>query len=102
VCFLFNVMALFKKMVLRTPEPMLNRLRMTLFAVGASLGMEGGHHVLRVGLKERLRERFEQLLKRLDIMPSTASQLPDTERKSWLIATNEGSVYPAAMRRQGA
>jgi hypothetical protein len=75
-------MAIFERDVVGATEPMLNRLRMTLFAAGSLLGMEQGRSVLRIGLKGRLRERFEGMLERLEALFPTASQLPSPEVKN--------------------
>jgi hypothetical protein len=78
VCFLFNLITLFKEEILHNRQPMLERLRSQLFAVGAALGWEGGKPILRIGAKGPLRQRFQLFLTRIKQGPPTASQLtPD-------------------------
>jgi len=74
ICFLFNLMALFKQEILKTSEPMLERLRSQLFVAGAALGWDKGKSVLRIGIKGSLRQRFQQLLERMASLTPTASQ----------------------------
>jgi hypothetical protein len=66
ICFLFNLMALFKREILKTSEPMLERLRSQLFAAGAAFGWDKGKSILRIAIKDPLRLRFRQLLARLE------------------------------------
>ena len=79
VCFLFNLVAIFKRTVLKDTKPMLERLRISLFAAGAILGMEKGKSILRIGLRGKFKHRLKQLLERLERQFPTASQLVQKE-----------------------
>lgn len=72
VCFLFNVVALFKREVTRHEASRLGTLRAELLVVGSSVGADGRKPVLRLGLKGALRQRFARLLERI----STVAHLP--------------------------
>ncbi len=75
ICFLFNVMAEFKREVTQDERPRLMTLRTNLLVVGAILGSSGHKQVLRLGLRGRWRERFAQLIEKLRLMtPSTVMQ----------------------------
>jgi hypothetical protein len=82
ICFLFNVIALFKEYVFKDRKPMLNNLRVMVFATGSALGMDGGRPGLRIALKDRFRERFKQWLARLEQLSSTAPHLTSQERNT--------------------
>ena len=69
ICFLFNLVALFKRDVTRNERPQLNTLRTRLFVVGAMLGARARRSVLRLGLTGRLRARFALLLERVALLP---------------------------------
>jgi hypothetical protein len=76
VCFLFNLMADFKREVTRDESPRLMTLRSQVLVVGAILGAEGRKTVLRLGLRRRWRERFAALLERISsLAASTVAQL---------------------------
>ncbi len=77
ICFLFNLMAEFKREVTRDETPRLMTVRSQWLVVGAVLGADGRQRVLRLGLRANWRERFEALLQRLaSLWSSTVSQLP--------------------------
>lgn len=62
VLLAYNLMALFRQLVLRTArQRMLSTLRFECFAIGASLGREGRRQVLRLGLAPPRRAWFEGL-----------------------------------------
>jgi hypothetical protein len=65
ICFLFNLMADFKREVMQDESPRLLTLRTKILVIGAILGAEGRHTVLRLGLRDRWRQRFAALLKRI-------------------------------------
>ena len=65
ICFLFNLVALFKRDVTRNERPQLSTLRTRLLVVGAILGRRGRRPVLRLGLAGRLQARFATLLARI-------------------------------------
>ena len=73
-CLLFNLLAEFKHRILEDDKPQLCTLRHRLFVVGASQGTEGRKQLLRLALRGRLREKFEQILKRIQQLPSTVTQ----------------------------
>jgi hypothetical protein len=75
ICFLFNVMAAFKREVMENESPRLMTLRTDVLVVGAILGAEGRKPVLRLGLRDELRDRFAALLARVASLTSTVAQL---------------------------
>jgi hypothetical protein len=76
VCFLFNLVALFKRDVTRNERPQLSTLRARILVVGAVLGARGRRPVLRLGLSGRLQARFAALLDRIATLPrSTVAQV---------------------------
>jgi hypothetical protein len=76
ICFLFNLVALFKRDVTRNERPQLSTLRARLLVVGAVLGARGRRPVLRLGLIGRLQARFAALLDRVAALPRpTVAQL---------------------------
>jgi DDE family transposase len=78
ICFLFNLMADFKREVMQDDAPRLTTLRTKILVIGGILGAEGRHTVLRLGLRERWRQRFAALLERIAALAiSTVAQLTD-------------------------
>jgi len=76
ICFLFNLVALFKRDVTHNERPQLSTLRARLLVVGAVLGARGRRPVLRLGLIGRLQARFAALLDRVAALPRpTVAQL---------------------------
>ncbi len=76
ICFLFNLVALFKRTVTRNERPQLTTLRSRLLVVGAILGTRGHRPVLRLGLTGRVQARFAALLDRVAALASpTVAQL---------------------------
>jgi Transposase DDE domain group 1 len=65
ICFLFNLIADFKREVIQDQAPRLSTLRTHVLVIGAILGREGRHTVLRLGLRDRWRQRFAALLQRI-------------------------------------
>ena len=65
VCFLFNLVALFKRDITGNPRPQLGTLRARLFVAGAILGARGHQAVLRLGLTGRAQAAFAALLARI-------------------------------------
>jgi hypothetical protein len=65
ICFLFNLIADFKREVTRDESARLMTLRSQVLVVGAILGADGRKPVLRLGLRGRWRERFAALLERI-------------------------------------
>lgn len=65
ICFLFNLVALFKREVTRNERPQLTTLRSRLLVVGAILGARGRRPTLRLGLTGQLQARFAALLARV-------------------------------------
>ena len=75
ICFLFNLIADFKREVTRDESPRLMTLRSQVLVVGAILGADGRKAVLRLGLRGRWRERFAVLLERIaSLAASTVAQ----------------------------
>jgi len=65
ICFLFNLIADFKREVMQDESPRLMTLRTQVLVIGAILGAEGRYRVLRLGLRDRWRQRFAALLQRI-------------------------------------
>jgi len=65
ICFLFNLVALFKRDITRNERPQLSTLRARLLVVGAILGAKGRRPILRLGLTGRVQARFAALLDRI-------------------------------------
>ena len=78
ICFLFNLIADFKREVIQDPAPRLSTLRTQVLVIGAILGCEGHRTVLRLGLRDHWRQRFAALLQRIAALAiSTVAQLTD-------------------------
>jgi hypothetical protein len=79
ICFLFNLIADFKREVTHNEAPRLMTLRSRLFVIGAIRGADGRQQVLRLGLRGRWRKRFAALLERIAALAvSTVAQFaPD-------------------------
>src|SRR6266446_1228333 len=78
ICFLFKLIANFKREVTQDESSRLITLRTKLLVSGAILGAEGRHTVLRLGLRDRWRQRFIELLERIAALAiSTVAQLTD-------------------------
>ena len=77
ICLLFNLMQLFKRLVLHDETPRLGTIRRTTLVIGAILGATGRTSVLRLGLRGRWRDRFAVLLERIAALPTvvTVAQL---------------------------
>lgn len=76
ICFLFNLVALFKTAVLKDRKLTLATIRTKIFVIGAALGRSARRTILRLGLQQPWCERFDSLLKAVDAyVISTAAQL---------------------------
>jgi hypothetical protein len=75
VCFLFNLVAAFKREVTRNDAPQLGTLRTDVLVVGGIVGADGRKTVLRLGLRGERRHRFEQLLQRVATVAATVAHL---------------------------
>lgn len=85
ICFLFNLIALFKATVLRDSRTTLGTIRAKVFVIGAAIGSSARKTILRLGLQGAWRERFDLLLKAAtDSWDSTAAQLADLLKSSIL------------------
>src|SRR6266849_6486398 len=65
ICFLFNLIADFKREVTQNEAPRLMTLRTRLLVIGAIRGADGRQQILRLGLRGRWRQRFAALLARI-------------------------------------
>ncbi len=75
ICCLYNLMAEFKRDILRDTTRRLLTVRHQVLVVGAILGARGRTPVLRLGLRRRWRERFAGLLARINAhVASTVAQ----------------------------
>jgi hypothetical protein len=82
ICFLFNLIADFKREVTRDESPRLMTLRSQVLVVGAILGADGRKAVLRLGLRGRWRERFAALLERIaSLAASTVAQFANEPKR---------------------
>lgn len=78
ICFLFNLLADFKREITRAESPRLMTLRTQVLVAGAILGADGRKKVLRLGLRGPWRERFATLLQRIaELAISTVAQFAD-------------------------
>ena len=68
ICFLFNLVALFKQDVTGNDRPQLPTLRSRLLVVGAILGARNRRPVLRLGLTGRAQASFAALLARIAVL----------------------------------
>jgi len=76
ICFLFSLIADFKRELTRDESPRLMTLRTRLLVIGAIGGADGRQQVLRLGLRGRWRQRFAALLARIAAFAvSTVAQL---------------------------
>ena len=83
ICFLFNLIADFKRDITRDQSPRLMTLRSQVLVAGASLGADGHKQVLRLGLRGPWRERFAALLQRVsELAHSTVAQFAPYEENS--------------------
>ena len=85
ICFMFNLIAAFKRDITRDESPRLMTLRTQLLVAGAILGADGRRQVLRLGLRGPWRERFAALLKRIaELASSTVAQFVPDQKNSTL------------------
>jgi len=75
VCFLYNLVTLFKREVMQDSRPRLSTVRTDVLVVGAILGADGRKPVLRLGLVGSRRQHFARLLDRVACVNRTALQL---------------------------
>ena len=81
ICFLFNLIADFKREVTRDEKPRLMTLRTRLLVIGAIRGADGRQQVLRLGLRGRWRQRFAALLARIAALAiSTVAQFTQDQK----------------------
>lgn len=84
VCFLFNLVAEFKRDVLRDEAPRLMTVRTQVLVVGAVLGADARRPVLRLGLRGRWRLQFAALLVRVSTVAQFAcAQDSGTSPRPW-------------------
>ena len=77
-CFTFNMVALFKALVLQDRRTTLGTIRNRIFVVGAAVGSAARKTILRLALQGRWRAEFERLLQRVDQITSTSAELAKT------------------------
>jgi hypothetical protein len=78
ICFLFNLVAAFKREVMANESPRLMTLRTDVLVVGAILGADGRKPVLRLGLRDTFRNHFAALLARIASLASTVAQFANS------------------------
>jgi hypothetical protein len=82
ICFLFNLLAAFKREITRDESPRLMTVRTQVLVAGAILGADGRKKVLRLGLRGPWRERFADLLQRIsELTTSTVAQFAEYTKK---------------------
>lgn len=74
-CFTFNMVALFKTLILQDRRTTLATIRHRIFVVGAAVGSAARKTILRLALQGRWRGEFERLLRRVAEMSSTSAEL---------------------------
>lgn len=75
-CFLHNLVAEFKRSILRDTRTTLATIRTSVFVIGAALGSSARTRILRLGLTGHWKHEFDLLLERIDAFTcSTAAQL---------------------------
>jgi len=103
LCFLFNLIAVFKRDVTKNESPQLGTLRTDLLVVGGVIGATGRQTVLRLGLRGERQRRFAQLLSRIATVVATVAQmsnsLGDTSPKPWRPRPKR-RLRPATLQRQ--
>jgi hypothetical protein len=81
ICFLFNLIAEFKREVTQDEAARLLTLRTRLFVIGAIRGADGRQVVLRLGLRGCWRQRFAALLARIAALAvATVAQFTDDQK----------------------
>jgi hypothetical protein len=83
LCFLFNLVAAFKREVTRNETPQLGTLRTDVLVVGGIVGTDGRKTVLRLGLRGERRQRFELLLERVANVAATVAQFAFLVADAW-------------------
>ena len=103
ICFLFNLVAEFKREVTQDEAPRLSTLRTKVLVIGAIIGSEGRHPVLRLGLRDRWRQHFAVLLERIaGLAISTVAQFPDNLKNIGLRPWKPRRPAPLQRLRFGA
>lgn len=74
ISILFNLITEFKRQILRNTSVTLATVRVRVFVLGAMLGRRARRQVLRLGLVQRWKERFDALLDRVCSVGPTAAQ----------------------------
>src|SRR5712692_6378552 len=93
ICFLFNLIADFKREVTQNEAPRLMTLRTRLLVIGAIRGADGRQQLLRLGLRGRWRQRFAALLQRIAALAvSSVAQFTNHQKKSSAQALETASV----------
>jgi hypothetical protein len=81
ICFLFNLIADFKREVTQNEAPRLMTLRTRLLVIGAIRGADGRQQLLRLGLRGHWRQRFAALLQRIAALAvSTVTQFTNHQK----------------------
>jgi hypothetical protein len=101
-CFLFNLLADFKRNTTGDEAPRLSTLRTSLLVVGAILGGRDRRPVLRLGLRGRWRKAFQQLLDRIDDLAATVAQLGNQLTPPGLVPLRPWRLRPRRARHTPA
>jgi len=102
ICFLFNLVAAFKRDITRNEAPQLGTLRTEVLVVGGIVGADARKQVLRLGLQGRRQERFAEILARIAALAPTVAQLSflvgDALPKAWHARRRRVREKPAPPR----
>lgn len=100
VCFLFNLIAIFKTAILRDSRTTLATIRSKIFVIGAAIGSSARKSILRLGLQGPWRERFDRLLQAIEnCSVSTAAQLLESAENAALERPSCWRYRPERMLR---
>lgn len=95
ICFLFNLVALFKRDVTGNERPQLATLRARVLVAGAILGARNRRPVLRLGLTGRTQVAFAALLTRIAVLVRpTVAQV-----RNWAATHGDSSPPPWRARK---
>ena len=81
ICFLFNLIAGFKREVTQNQAPRLMTWRTRLLVIDAIRGADGRRQILRLSLRGHWRQRFAALLQRIAALAvSTVAQFTNHQK----------------------
>ena len=96
-CLLFNLVAEFKRVVLRDSSITLAVIRTKVFVIGTVLGVSGRVRILRLGLIGRWQDQFKILLERLaHLALSTVAHFQKLLELGWLDSPSPWRLRPVS------